>query len=324
VRNFADVIKQDIDRAISNYDKEPEISKTPIKLKSVEKNVLASRILCLPEKYKTILFLKYFFHLEEGSISKMVNQDYIPGCLRYANELLCFAMGLPSDSTIHEDTMEKACRIAIHRYCSDFNVNSDHQIHKYSNKFKRNLRLPPSHRNLGNLIVLIGKRVAMLALAVLITFATSIAVNAELREQFFQWVRNTFPQFTEFGAPPSSMPDDSSIKIPADIEPDYIPDGFTLSTPPYVSPTSKVYTYYNDVGEALVFTCRVSTGSLVAYDTEGAEVVEFEYKGFQAFIWENKGLTYLIWQQDGYECSVSGKITKDEAFFVANSVNYSK
>jgi len=310
-----------IRNTIVRYDTEFQIPSIQNKLSSVDKNVLAHKILCLPNNYMTILFLKYYFRLDEGSISRIAEEPYVTGCLHYTNELICFAMGMPDGSYIHEDTMRSACRITMNRYCNHTMEIGSYSIPHYSNRFKRNLKMLPSAQTSNNLIVVIGKRVAMFALVALLSFATTLAVNADIRERFFNWVRNTFPQFSEFGAANSTvMLDDYSIEKLATFKPDYIPVGFTLSGEPYFSPTTMMYDYTNDRNEIISFRCQFPTGSLTAYDTEGAIVDEIEYKGQSAFTWQNKGFTYLVWQQEGYECSIAANLSKDEVFRIANSV----
>lgn len=324
MRSFEELIKQDIRSTIFRYDTEYQIPSIQNKLDSVDKNVLAHKILCLPSNYMTILFLKYYFRIDEGSISKIADEPYVTGCLHYTNELICFAMCLPGDSYIHEDALKSACRVAMSRYCNNTMERGSYITPQYSNKFKRKLKMLPSFQTPKKLIVIIGKRVAMFALVALLSFTTTLAVNADVRERFFNWVRNTFPQFSEFGAAnPSDMIDVYSIEKLSSMKPHYIPDGFYLYQEPFFSPTMATYDYINDSTDTISFTCRLPTGSLAAYDTEDAAIEEIEYKGQSAFIWQNKSLTYLVWQQEGHECSVVAKLPKEEVILIADSVKSS-
>jgi hypothetical protein len=85
-----------------------------------------------------------------------------------------------------------------------------------------------------------------------------------------------------------------------------------------------VRSYANDAGERIDFRASIPTGSLTAYDTEGAIIEEIQFLGNPAFLWENKGFTYFIWQHDGFEFSIMANLTIADTVSVAESVNITK
>lgn len=326
MNNFTELVKQNINTTISDYDTKPLTEKSYVKLSNVDKNVLSERMLCLPEKYITILFLKYSFHLDGATISNITGEQHINGCLHYVNELLSFAMGLQQNNFIHETTLNRACRTALNRYCFDVFGKYQNITPFYSSKFKRRLKKLPSVRKSSNSFATLGKHIAIFAVATLLTFATAISVNAEWRGRFFSWVRNTFESFTEFGAlnTHESVMEDYDEGTFISLTLGYVPDGFSLTGEPLLTPVMVSYDYVDEAGRTIGVLCRAATDSLAAYDTEGAIVEEIEYKGYTAYTWQNKGLVYLVWQQDGYTCSVVSDLTKNSVFKVADSVVITK
>ena len=319
--SLTEILASHIDNTIERYDTEYEMPENQIELGIVDKNVLAHKISQIPSDYLTILLMKYYFMLDDLSISEITKKPHITGYLHYINELLCAAMRLPEGAYIHPRTLKSACRIAAIKYCS---LESFENLSiEYSPKFRKALKMIPAAQipRKHNLVVIIGRRVAMVALVILITFASTLAVNAEMRARFFEWVRNTFPLFTEFGAAhPTDMLDDDAYATLLLLRPHYIPDGFSLLGEPFYSPASVSRTYVNDYGHMINFMARIPDGSLVAFDTEDTYVEELEFLGQQAFTWERLGITYFIWQFGGFEFSITAELTINDIILMAESV----
>ena len=324
MKSIADLFKLDINSTIKRYDTEFDMPQVPVKLGSVDKNVLAHKIMQIPNDYLTIMFMKYYFKLDHKSISEFTKKPHITGHLHYINELLCFAMGLREKSYIHPDTLSSACRIAFNKYCVDKKEDTATITPKYSRKFRRAMKMIPAVRKSYSLSVVIGRRIAIFVLIALLSFTASLAVNAEMRERFFEWVRRTFPEFTEFGASPSFDMADGEIYARLLLRPHYIPDGFYLLDEPFHARTFSTRSYVDDYGNMITFMVAIPEGSLTAYDTEGVVVEEIEFLGQPAFIWENKGVTYFVWQQDGLECSLVANLPINKVIEIANSVSIPK
>jgi len=325
VASIVDFLKSDIDSTIKRYDAEFNIPQALVELCGVDKNVLAHKIMQIPNDYLTMMFLKYYFKLDHESISALTKKSYIAGHLHYINELLCFAMGLPEKSYLHPDTLSSACRIAFNKYCMDKKEDTATIAPKYSHKYRRTMKMIPAARKSHSLLAAIGRRVAIFALIVVLAFTASLAVNAEMRERFFEWIRRTFSEFTEFGAAPSSNMADGELyaRLPL-IRPHYIPDGFYLLDEPFHARTFTTRTYVDGYGNMITFMVAIPEGSLTAYDTEGVVVEEIEFLGQPAFIWENQGVAYFVWQQDGLKCSVVANLPINKVVEIANSVSIPK
>lgn len=321
IPRLTEILASHVNDIIEKYDAEYEMPQNQIKLGSVGKNVLAQKILHIPSDYLAILLMKYYFMLDDINISEITNRQHILGHLHYINELLCTAMRLPEEAYIHPTTIKNACRIAAIKY---FSLKSSENLsHEYSSKFRKALKMIPAAQlpRKHNLVVIIGRRVAMVALVILITLTATLAVNAGIRARFFEWVRNTFPLFTEFGAAhPANMPDEDAYTTLLLLRPHYIPDGFNLFGEPFYSPSSVVRTYINDEGNMITFMAIIPDGTLTGFDTEGAIVEEVEFLSQTAFIWERQGITYFIWQQYGFECSLIAHLPKNTVFMIAESV----
>jgi len=319
--SFAEVMRAHIDNTIEKYNTEYEVPTEQIKLDGVNKNLLAHKILHIPTEYLTILLMKYYFQFDNDVITKITDKQYVYGHLHYINELLITAMGLPEKSYIHADTLKSACRMAMNKYgkCAP---DDDMQIEpQYSYKFRKALKVIPAAQIRYNMVVIIARRAAMVALIIIIAFAATLTVSAELRERFFEWVRNTFPQYTEFGAayPPGVIDVEAYAELLL-MRPHYIPEGFQLLGEPFYSPTSVLRTYIDASGNTITFMAAIPDGTLAGFDTEDATVYEIEFLGQPAFIWERQGITYFIWQQYGLECSLIANLSTDVLINIADSV----
>jgi len=323
--SFSDAIKGYIDDTIEKYDTAYMVPPEQIKLSGVNKNLLAHRLLHIPTDYLTVLFMKYYFRLSNDDIAEFTDKRHINGHLHYINEMLCAIMELPEKSYLHSDTLKSACRMAMIKYCMSAPEGAIVLEPKYSNKFRKALKMIPAVKPPPSLIIVIARRVAVFALVMLVSFSAALAVNAEMRARFFEWVRNTFQQFTEFGAVhPSGAIDVEDYAELLLMRPHHIPEGFRLLAEPFFSPTFAERIYINDLEERIIFTVSIPYGTLQAHDTEGAVVEVTEFLGQPAFIWGNQGITYFIWQQDGMECSIVSNLPKTVVIEIANSVQLYK
>ena len=98
--SIVDFLKSDIDSTIKRYDAEFNIPQALVELCGVDKNVLAHKIMQIPNDYLTMMFLKYYFKLDHESISALTKKSYIAGHLHYINAVSYTHLTLPTTERV--------------------------------------------------------------------------------------------------------------------------------------------------------------------------------------------------------------------------------
>jgi len=296
------------------------VSKDSILLNSTQKNMLAQKILALPEEYIGLLFLKYIFHSDDATIENILDITNIKGHMVFVEEILCGSLQLADTVSIHQGSMEKACKVALPQYIGGV-INTVPPISQpvYSPRFRKALKLIKSAQRKPRLFVTIAKRVAVFFMVIIIAFATTLAVNAKLREEFFRWLVNTFPQFSEFIAVDVVNTPNISFDILKTYSPGYIPEGFTEYDVLAIDPAI-IYVYRNAQGQFITFQGKLPDETAMMFDTEDTEIEAISILGNSGYCWDRDGLYYLVWQQDGFEFSIVTDLGKDSAVQIAQSI----
>jgi len=295
------------------------VSKDSILLNSTQKNMLAQKILALPEEYIGLLFLKYIFHSDDATIENILDITNIKGHMVFVEEILCGSLQLADTVSIHQGSMEKACKVALPRYIGSVINTAPPISHMYSHRFRKALKLIKSAQRKPRLFVTIAKRVAVFFMVIIIAFATTLAVNAKLREEFFRWLVNTFPQFSEFIAVDVVNTPNISFDILKTYSPGYIPEGFTEYDVLAIDPAI-IYEYRNVQGQSITIQGKLPDESAMIFDTEDTEIEAISILGNSGYCWDREGLHYLVWQQDGFEFSIVTDLDKDIAIQIAQSI----
>ena len=145
-----------------------------------------------------------------------------------------------------------------------------------------------------------------------------MAVNAEARENVFDWIIEKFPKFSIFMSEDIGE-DKKSVELTS-FTINYIPEGFELVN---INEGRKmlIYSYLGENNQEFYIKLLDSSGEGKAYyDTEGVEVKEIMLKGSQGYTWQTDEMNYLIWHQDGIECHIVGNLNKDEILKVAENI----
>lgn len=295
------------------------IDKSGIKYQSLSDeqiNELVERISVLPDEYRNILYSKYCFEDIPSMTEKMLGIESVLGKSRYIQKLLSIALGL-TDSWIDDLSMKKASQRALEEEIKGFDSIEINYKPNYSKEFRKKLKGIKVSSNINIFYLVIAKRVAILILICGLSFATALAVNAEVREKVVDWIIETFPKFTIF----TSKYEDTENKLVelTSIQVKYIPEGFVLKET-NIGKKMLVYNYSNSNEQRI--TILLSYGESRSYlDTEDAEIEEFQFKGTTAYIWKVDEITYLIWHQDGIKCQVSGNVDKKETIKIAENIS---
>lgn len=141
----------------------------------------------------------------------------------------------------------KSCNIYTEQVLSGYNADAQHifslDFEKKIRKLKRRADHPVYYKAM--------RRVASIALAILIAGSSWIAVDAEARAAVVGWVKEICETYFVFRH--DGITDSDTISGPADYRPTWLPDGyseFSVNT----SETRIVVVYANETGEMIRFS----------------------------------------------------------------------
>lgn len=285
-----------------------EFLQTEIVLSEEEISKLAERILALPHELRDALFAHYYFGLNANETARLFNLNNPMGKLNYACRLLSL------ETKFNDDNLNAAVEIAVKHYTTI--ENRLHVIPKYSNRFRRTLRDIDAIQATRSMLNIIMHRVAVVLLVFAISFSTALVVDADFREDFFNWLIETFPVFSIFYKDENDG-QYSHVFSTDRIEIAYIPIGFEFGRV-HEGWSKIVYHYYSDNSDDFVIT--FSKSNPVYADTEKVTINEITLKGEQAYWWTRNSRTYLVWTQNNISCDLSGKLPLKEAIKIAKQI----
>ena len=278
---------------------------------------LATKITLLPLEYRNILFFRYCFNNTPSETDNILETKDSIGKLRYVQRMLSTFMGF-DDLWIDNDSMKRACDIALIEDTKDYtNIQILHKPN-YSKGFRQKLKSIKTNQNPNNIFMSIAKRIAIFILVSIISFSAVLTVNAEAREMAFDWIVERFEEYSIFSR---NANEDGNTTDLISLKINYIPIGFELKDI-HKGRNMVIYEYSSKDNQELIIRLFPANGNGKSYyDTENAEIEEFSFRHSQAFTWQTDTNTYLIFEQNGIEYHISGNLSKEEILKVAENIS---
>lgn len=160
---------------------------------------------------------------------------------------------------------------------------------------------------------------AAVILAILVS-AMSVTAAREAVLGFLVRVYETFTSLVFDEGRDSQTPTTQNGSDPANKLPTRIPDGYAQADQLLTDGFRQII-YVNPAGEELIFECQAAANLQVLVDTENVAVEELNVSQSRGLYYSNKGVQNLIWQDGAYVFTISGKISKSELLFMAESTN---
>jgi hypothetical protein len=118
---------------------------------------LARKISLLPAEYRNILFFKFCFDNSPYETDNILGMENSVGKLSYIQKNLSNLMGF-DDQWIDNDSMERACHIALMEETKEYdNIQILHRPN-YSKNFRKKLKNIKTNQNHNRIFASIGKR----------------------------------------------------------------------------------------------------------------------------------------------------------------------
>ena len=170
----------------------------------------------------------------------------------------------------------------------------------------------------------VGKRVAAIILAILISLTTVTFSVKALREPFIRFIVETYEKFSNviFVNDRSESDiletDDFILEV---IEPKYIPEQYALE---YNFEDDVVYQarYFNSDRSSMIFYMQaMNDEGILQANTESVEYEDILINDYSAIYYFNKGTNTIILSGERYIFTIEGTIDKEELFKIAESID---
>ena len=189
---------------------------------------------------------------------------------------------------------------------------------KFSEAFERKMRklISMQKKSYFYMINTVGKRVAIIVLALIISLsATAFSVKA-IREAVIEFFIETFTTHSEVSVEGDEVPVYTEFKR---VEPQYLPEGFTLSRD-LSDEYSCFIEYVNPEEKMINYSQRINDGASTSIDTEDIEFETVYINGLEGIIYKNKGLNKIVFGDEKYFYDIEGQISMEELQKIAESI----
>ena len=220
----------------------------------------------------------------------------------------------------HEQILKQAFEIYSEQFCntlpkkaelSDITFSSEFEV-KMQNLIDKNKKYYFYYFNT------VGKRVAVILVALLLTLSTIVFSVKALRETIVNFIVETFEQYSHIHVETET---DMEVTLEAVVgnPPEYIPDGFKLDKTEEYFTSYKLYYIRND-NEYIRFN-QLDNAMNLQIDTEDIEFTEIKIGKYDGIIYTNKEKTQLYFSDKKYiYCIISNALSDEEIIKIANSV----
>lgn len=224
-------------------------------------------------------------------LSKEIDEKLIQAFQIY-NKKLCES--LPTDEELENITFSEA----------------------FENKMQKLIRA--QKKSYFYLINTVGKRVAVIILAIMISLtATTFGVKA-IRESVIEFITKTFEKFTEVTIESGKPESDMEIEL-VKTAPQYIPEGYALESE---IQAGVIYTiaYSNRENSTIDYMQTINFGTIANVNTEDIEYNKIYINSFDGLKYVKNGLNTVVFADETYLYTIQGELSFDELIKMAESI----
>lgn len=167
----------------------------------------------------------------------------------------------------------------------------------------------------------VGKRVASIAVIVVLLAAVTLSAFPVVTDASLQFVVKVHEKGTDFSFPQPA----TSTDVLVCTYPTYVPDGYERVDYPEspIGKSSHLYCHYeNEEGNKIWFYQILIHSSLhFGVNTEGVEIEDTYINGFKGVSYCKDNLNNIVWRGGDYLYYLAGDIPKDELLKMAESID---
>lgn len=295
---------------------------TQLTLSEAQVRLLADKILLLPVELHDVLFFRFCFHSTPEEVERLLDTCEANKKLWFAIRLLGRSMGL-KNGVISLASMEAGCNKALFTYV-ELNLDRLTKLNDAAlTRELENLAAKPAkarspekpRRSLPHLLPRTARTAAALAVVVSTTVSSVLVADADLREHFFYWLIQKFPEYSIFEPKTSEV--DSETGIP-DIVFGYMPEGFEQDSEIHFS-TQASYIFRNLDHKKISIDISLNTPYI---DTENAEITQIVFQDTQAYQWYKDNVIFLVYEQNGLSFFIVAESSYEDVLKIAENITF--
>lgn len=165
----------------------------------------------------------------------------------------------------------------------------------------------------------INNRVAAVFLVGLVVLAVSTFSVEAWRLKFFDYVLNIQEEYTEIKFNKTDEYVERKDNELVIYKPEYIPKGYEITDEETLH-SMYIAEYKNAEDKYLIFHQYTLEGTGMQIDTEGTTLEDITINGSEGYFYHNKGYNNILWNDGYYGFMISGEISKEDIFKIAESV----
>ena len=217
--------------------------------------------------------------------------------------------------------IDKKLILAFERYnkelCESLPTDEELKDITFSEAFEKKMqKLIRAQKKSYYLINTVGKRVAVIILAIMISLtATTFGVKA-IRESVIKFITETFEKFTAVSVENEEA--DAQVEI-IKTAPQYIPEGYDLKSELEAGVIYKI-NYMNQDNNSIDYIQKINFGTIANINTEDIEYEKIIINSFEGLKYVKNTINTVVFADETYMYSVYGQVSFDELIKMAESI----
>ncbi len=205
------------------------------------------------------------------------------------------------------------------RLCESLPSNEELEHITFSEAFEAKMKklIMAQKKSYYYLINTVGKRVAIIVLAIIISFtATTFGVKG-IREAVIEFITETFERFTRITVQNEEpiSPQVEFVKNP----PQYVPNGYTVESEMDLGGFYQI-NYNNEENNPIVFYQEFYYKNHSNINTENVDYEKILINSYEGIFYKNNGLNSVVFANETYLYRIYGQVSREELIKIAESI----
>ena len=217
-----------------------------------------------------------------------------------------------------DEKLIQAFQIYNKKLCESLPTDEELENITFSEAFEKKMQklIRAQKKSYFYLINTVGKRVAIIILAIVISFtATTFGVKA-IRESVIEFITETFEKFTKITVQ-NDEPNTQVVFVKT--APQYIPEGYVLEKETESDAFYRIR-YRNLDNISISYIQKINFGTIYNTDTEDVEYEKININYFEGIKYVKNEINTVVFANESYLYTVSGRISFDELIKMAESI----
>ncbi len=217
-----------------------------------------------------------------------------------------------------DEKLIQAFELYNKKLCESLPTDEELEHITFSDAFELKLQklIAAQKKSYFYLINTVGKRVAIIIAAIIITLtATTFGVKA-IRETVIEFITETFEKFTKVTVESDELDEQAEIVKTA---PTYIPEGYALESENFLDVAYKT-AYKNQDDNFIDYIQKFGYGTINNLDTEDIEYEKININSFEGIKYNKNGVNKVVFADETYMYTIYGQVSFEELIKMAESI----